>query len=649
MDEDEFEPLLGRMRSRRSPGGRKYLHSVLEAAARAGMPKRGTRPFAGSRIARGGVAARALALRHGFGSSRARRAIVKTRLVRLTGKGLAAASAHLRYIQRDGASREGEPGRLYSAVGEEADGRAFTERCSGDRHQFRFIVSAEDGAQYEDLRPLVRRFMTQMEEDLGTRLDWVAADHVDTSHPHTHIMLRGRDERGENLVIAPDYIKHGMRERLAGLVTLDLGPRTDVEIERRLRVDLDAERLTSTDRRLLRAMDSRREVSASGKDMSDHSILTGRLRKLESLGLAERLGRGRWRLDETLEPALRRLGEKRDIIRTMQRALSAAGIERAHSEQLLFQPGAGVGITGRVVARGLSDELADRRYLVVDGIDGRSHYVEVGKGEASDPLPFGAIIRIRPRIAADRDVDRRIARIAAANGGIYSLELHLAAEPGTSPGSAKAHVRRLEAVRRSIGGVDRLNDGSWSIPSDYTQLARRHEQLRTRSRPVEIELLSALPLERLSDAQGATWLDRKLTREDREPVRDSGFGREVRSALSLRRAWLVDQGLAKADSIATNLIAKLERRELSRVAAGIAVESGKAYLRPSPGNRVEGTLIRRLDLVSGRFALIENDREFLLVPWKPVLERALGRQVSGLARRRSGISWSFARDRGLEI
>src|SRR3546814_13655226 len=77
--------------------------------------------------------------------------------------------------------------------------------CSSDlddRHQFRFIVSPEDGADYEDLKPLTRRLMTRMEEDLGTKLDWVAVDHFNTGHPHTHIILRGRDEKGADLIIA---------------------------------------------------------------------------------------------------------------------------------------------------------------------------------------------------------------------------------------------------------------------------------------------------------------------------------------------------------------------------------------------------------------------------------------------------------------
>jgi type IV secretory pathway VirD2 relaxase len=583
---------------------------------------------------------------------RARRAIVKTRLVRLGGKGLAAARAHLRYIQRDGVTRDGEPGRLYSAAEDEADGRAFIGRCDGDRHQFRLIVSAEDGAQYEDLRPLVRRFMARMEEDLGTRLDWVAADHVDTMHPHTHIMLRGKDERGDNLVIAPDYIRHGMRERLAGLVSLDLGPRTDIEIERRLRMEVQAERFTSIDRRLLRDAGPSRTLHAGSRTLDEYSLRIGRLRKLAALGLADELDGGRWRLADTLELTLRRLSERGDIIRTMQRALTAAGVERAAAEQVIHPPDAAPSVTGRIIARGLADELSDRHYLIVDGVDGRSHYVEVGRGDAVEPLADGAIVRLTPRIVVASETDRRIADIAAANRGRYGMDLHRAADRGASAAFAQSHVRRLEAIRRRIGGVERAPDGTWSIPPDFLERAQAYEALRARDAPVEIEPLSPFPLERLAAHDGATWLDRELVSSARG-ARDAGFGREVGSALALRRAWLLDQGLASLDgerlAYRPDLIAMLERRELRRVAAAIARETGLDFLPAHDGTRVEGVVRRRVDLASGRFAMIDNGREFALVPWKPVLERAIGRQVSGVARSRGGISWSFVRARGPQL
>ena len=651
MDESDFEPRLGRMRSAGSRRGRKYLHTVLAAAARAGFPKRRLgRHFVGSRIGRGGVAARMLGDRHA--AFRARRAIVKTRLVRLGGKGFGAARAHLRYIQRDGVTRGGEEGRLYSAADDQADGKAFLERCQGDRHQFRFIVSAEDGDQYDDLKPLVRRFMARMEEDLGTKLDWVAADHVDTLHPHTHIMLRGKDEQGENLVIAPNYIKTGMRERLAGLVSLDLGPRTDLEIEPRLRLDVHAERLTLLDRRLLREAGPSRTVQAASRTMAEHAVRTGRLRKLGALGLAEELGGGRWRLAEDLEPTLRRVGEQGDIIRTMQRALKAAGVERAPAEQVLHPTESGASVTGRVVARGLADELSDRHYLIVDGIDGRSHYVDIGKGGEVEPLPDGAIVRISPRAAGSDETDRRIAEIAATNGGGYSIELHRATQAGASATFAQSHVRRLEAIRRRIGGVERATDGSWTIPDDFLDRARRYEAMRTRDAPLEVEMLSPLPLERLAHHDGATWLERELE-SPTEPPRDAGFGREVRSALALRRAWLIEQGLASVQDgqliFQPGAVARLERRDLRQVAAFLSRESGLQFVAAEKGMQVEGIVRRRVDLASGRFAMIDNGREFALVPWRPVLARAIGRPVSGRMRKDGGISWTIGRERGLEI
>src|SRR3989337_2081786 len=151
--------------------------------------------------------------------------------------------------------RDGQRGQLYGAQVDKVDGKVFLDRQSGDRHQFRFIVSPEDGAEYDDLKPLTRRLMARMEEDLGTKLDWVAVDHYNTGHPHTHILLRGRDEQGKDLIIARDYVTTGMRERAAEIVSLDFGPRSDFEIKDRLRREVEQERLTSIDRRLIREMD----------------------------------------------------------------------------------------------------------------------------------------------------------------------------------------------------------------------------------------------------------------------------------------------------------------------------------------------------------------------------------------------------------
>src|SRR3546814_4345552 len=124
---------------------------------------------------------------------------------------------------------DGTVGHLLGADSDAVDRKAWLEPAKGDRHQFRIIGSADDGMEYDDLKPLTRRLMQRAEEDLGTKLDWVAADHYNTGHPHTHIMLRGKDERGQDLIVARDYITHGLRERACELVDLDLGPRRSEE------------------------------------------------------------------------------------------------------------------------------------------------------------------------------------------------------------------------------------------------------------------------------------------------------------------------------------------------------------------------------------------------------------------------------------
>ena len=650
MNEDEFKPRLGRMHAKKGKHGRKYLALVVAAARRAGS-RSGirNRRFDGSRIGRGAGIGRVLSGHDRHAGLRARRVVVKTRLVRLAGKGLAGAGAHLRYIQRDGVTREGEPGRLYSPGQDVADGKAFLERCGEDRHQFRFIVSAEDADQIADLKPFVRRLMTQMEEDLGTGLDWVAVNHFNTGHPHSHIMLRGVDESGENLVIAREYIAHGLRERAAQLVTLDLGPRTDLEIEQRLRRDVGEERLTALDRQLLRDAGESGIVAGGVSDPFQQALRAGRLQKLGRLGLAEELGGGRWRLAEGMEAALRQMGERGDIIRTIQRELSARQLDRPLADRVIHEPGTSGPVVGRVVLRGLSDELQDRHYLIVDGVDGRSHYLGIGKGEAVEPLAEGSIVRISPRAAEVRQVDRTIVDVASANGGRYDVEAHLRHDPRASQAFAETHVRRLEAIRRVMGSVERTPDGSWIISPDHLDRAAAYEARQLRDRPVIVETLSSVPLERLPQADAATWLDRELVADAPEAVRDVGFGGEVRAAQVARRQWLLAEGLAEGRDggvvYRAGMVETLRRRELLRVAGQLSDELGLPFVETKPGQRVDGTLRRAVDMTSGRHALIERSREFTLVPWRPVLERHVGKSVSGILRG-DGINWTLGRGRG---
>lgn len=71
---------------------------------------------------------------------------------------------------------------------------------------------------------------------------------------------------------------------------------------------------------------------------------------------------------------------------------------------------------------------------------------------------------------------------------------------------------------------------------------------------------------------------------------------------------------------------------MRQVGNQLATQIGKNFVDPIPGIRVDGVYRQAVDLASGRFAVIEKSLEFTLVPWRPVLERHIGRAVSGTPR-----------------
>jgi uncharacterized protein DUF3363 len=311
--------------------------------------------------------------------------------------------------------------------------------------------------------------------------------HRPSTYPHRH---RGKDETGRDLVIAREYLTHGLRERASEIVSLDLGPRTDREIEERLSHEVGQERFTSLDRTLLRAAedDGRLELralsspSAGERSQFQQSLRMGRLRTLERLCLAQEEGPGVWRLLPEIEPTLRRLGERGDAIKALHREMAREGHTRNAGDYAIYDPADATApkrLVGRLVTRGLSDELEDRHYLVVDGIDGRTHWVDVGRGDTIEAMPDGALVEISPRSAGVRSADRTVTEIAEANQGRYSVDLHLRHDANASYEFAEAHVRRLEAMRRAGAGVER--QPGWDV-ADFGRSPRPRGSLRAAPR-----------------------------------------------------------------------------------------------------------------------------------------------------------------------
>ena len=197
--------------------------------------------------------------------------------------------------------------------------------------------------------------------------------------------------------------------------------------------------------------------------------------------------------------------------------------------------------------------------------------------------------------------------------------------------------------------VRRADATSDAAPGSIVEL-RRFEDAAGRER-VALAVRSDLPIDAQVHAEGATWLDRQLVGRSPASLSPGGFGREVRDAMKARIEHLVGQGLAKRQGqrviFARDLLDTLRRRELEEAAARMSESAGQVYHPASEGEPVAGTYRQRLDLASGRFAMIDG-LGFTLVPWTPSLERHLGRQVSGIVRD-NRIEWSFARQRGPSI
>ena len=575
---NSFTPKLGRIGWKQGTRLDSYINRVTRAVHTAGHVN-GSRKssFSGSRIGRGSAFGTLAAA--GLYPGGQRRVIVKARITKFKAGQFGAARAHLRYIQRDGVTPEGEAGQLYGPETDAVNGTAFLDECGDDRHQFRLIVSPEDGAQLHDLKPFIRDFMAQVERDLETKLDWVAVDHYNTGQPHTHIVIRGKDEGGDDLIITKDYMSHGLRMRAREFLTLELGPEIEHDMTLKLAREVNAERFTRLDRALLKHTDRGYLVISAmpPEDRTTHASHIGRLKKLESLGLVEEKQTGVWRISSDIEIKLKSLGQRGDIIKTMHRVMRETGIDRPAGSFAMFDvTKPNNRILGRVAGLGLTDEINDRHYIVVDGTNGKVHYADVGYLRPEFVPNKGMIVAIENTAIEDSDKQR-----------------------------------------------------------------------------IRLRILSYLNLEKLVDAEGATWLDKELLGKSAVQLTQSGFGNEVATAIARRRQWLVAQGLGTIDSVSAfqpqpRMLEQLRQRDLRQASQILSGKLGLTHEQPVEGGRIEGTFSRSVNLASGKYAVIQKSKEFILVPWRPEMEQFRGKPLSGTASSQ-GINWEWTVKRGLGL
>jgi type IV secretory pathway VirD2 relaxase len=331
-----------------------------------------------------------------------RRAFVRARFV--ASKKMGQWSAHARYLAREGAQSEGLTGVGFDQHSDAVNMTATADQWQrdGDNRLYKLVLSPEDGLQL-DLPTYTRRFMADLEKQAGKPLEWMAIDHHNTDNPHVHVMLRGR-----GLDLAPDLVRSGLRTIAEDQATQMLGYKSEAEKRRELDKDITARRFTQLDR-LIQAK-AQTQVESGVQIVSEASLtriqrMSGsptrqreeelrtkriaRLQNLETLGVAEKVGAMTWRLDDNWQSALKQL----EIMRTRSTMLiqhrELMTDPRCLPQVTKLQPGES--LVGRSLGGGI-DEATDRRYLLVEGADGRAHFVD--RSDVADSVQPGKLVRL---------------------------------------------------------------------------------------------------------------------------------------------------------------------------------------------------------------------------------------------------------------
>jgi type IV secretory pathway VirD2 relaxase len=654
MESPTFRVRMGSVNAARTPTPKSFIgrmkSMVRKHAAGAGG-------FAGVRVSqfgRGGSAAAAIRVR-----MHPQRVTVKSRVVKhskYSGHGGAAAALreHIQYLGRNGVAEEGGPGVVFDDHGDlsRGDARVFRDAIVDDRHHFRFIVSPEAGSAL-DLKDYARELVSTMESDLGTTLQWVGVAHYDTDNPHLHLMVRGKDDHGGDLVINREYMSHGMRLQAMELATQHLGPRLPEDIERSLVRDLKADRVTGVDLRLAQASARHPDGFVSALRANDGSLagerqrlhtLT-RLQHLESLGLAREIQPGIWQPDIDLVPRLRSLSTRGDIIKLMHERMRGGdpGISTVifNKEHPPTTP-----VTGRVYGRGTIDELSDRQYLLVEARDGHAYYVPLGEYSEvpGQEARVGSIVTIAP--AKRRDgaaADRNIARIASQNDGIYDSGVHVEeVEKGgrLPPGVSAAdyvlvHVKRAKALA-SRGVVEALEEDRFRVPQGLKERVQSMPAAgRDSGSVIKVERLSLKDLEPQVTENGVTWLDQEVQRgastDGTARVGATRFERQLSAAFKDRAQHLKTLGLAEEFDgemrLRSRFLDDLYERELQDAGARLKNRYGE-LTRLEAGQEIRGRVEVIEQLPSGPHVVVASQSGFALVPASSGVARSLNKTVA---------------------
>jgi hypothetical protein len=426
--------------------------------------------------------------------------------------------------------------------------------------------------------------------------------------------------------------------------TDELGYRTELDLFRSLDRDVRADRYTALDRRLQTLAERSpdgvidlRRTPTDPRPALQRKLYLGRLAYLEETGLAAKVALGNWRLAPDALDRLRGATQHRDILRSVERHVEPR--DRTGGVTAIDKATLAVPVSGRVLGRGLTNELLGTAYLVVSGMDGKTYYAALSP-HAERHLDHGARVgdvvtlrRVEPR--ASGHADRAIVDLAARHGGIYDAAVHRAelGDPPLPHGATperfvEAHVRRLDALA-SRGFVAREEGGRYCVPPDLIERLARDPAMARDSAFVQVDV-HGRDLKAQATARAYVWLDDQLVagvpRLLSQAAVRTRFQDELIEAADQRVKRLVQFGLAQLDGdrivFDPQIKPKLERIEREAVAERLSALHGR-FVDLDDARHFRGRAAALESLHSGPHAVVVSDGQFTLVP----AERGLGNQV----------------------
>src|SRR6266403_967126 len=325
--------------------------------------------------------------------------------------------AHGKYVARESATQGGRAAEAgFNATDQKLDIATTLDnwQSAGDERLFKIIASPEF-ADRLNLQKYARELMRRMERDLGTEIEWVAAVHHNTEHPHLHIAVRGVDEEGRPLRLSREYIREGLRGRAEEIATEALGYRTPAHAQEAQRREIAQNRYTSLDRILQRCNDGSSTHFAVTANPNDHALsesaqilqkhVAARLMHLQTMGLAQSVAAHKWCVQADFEKVLRTLQQSGD----RQKMLAAHGalvsdkrlpLQVTTLRQLQR-------VKGRILLH-TEDEQTGKRYVLVEGTDAKVHLIyhasAVEEARKQGKLAVDNFVRIEKRFARRKPV-----------------------------------------------------------------------------------------------------------------------------------------------------------------------------------------------------------------------------------------------------